>query len=90
MTQRIKIIWHHPKFRESYIELPQTVKMKAEKQEKIFRDNPFHPLLRTHKLKGRLADLYSFSVDAKYRILFRFYKQGVIFLDIGDHDIYRQ
>lgn len=65
------------------------VQRKAEGKEKLFRENPFHPLLRTHKLKGRLADLYSFSVDATYRVVFKFYNSDVIFLDIGSHDIYR-
>lgn len=89
MQKSIGVIWFHPKFRESYKTLPLPVKVRAEKREKIFRKNPFHPVLRAHKLKGRLADLYSFSVDAKYRILFRFHAGGAIFLDVGDHDIYR-
>ena len=72
----VRTIWHHPHFRESYAELPRRVKAKAESREKLL-------------LKGRLADLYSFSVDATRRIRFRFREDGVIFLDIGDHDLYR-
>ena len=30
--------------------------------------NPHHPSLRLHKLKGRLSELYSISINISYRI----------------------
>ena len=82
-------IYFHPRFRVSYQKLSPTLKRKAEKQESIFRANPFTRQLKTHKLHGRLKKLWSFSVDGKNRILFEFTGGDVIFLDIGDHDLYR-
>jgi mRNA-degrading endonuclease YafQ of YafQ-DinJ toxin-antitoxin module len=37
-----------------------------------FRSNPFDQTLRTHKLSGRLKDLWSFSVDYDLRIVLSF------------------
>ncbi len=55
----------------------------------MFRKNKFDPRLETHKLHGKLKDLWSFSVGNKYRIVFEFDNSDVIFLDIGDHDLYK-
>lgn len=79
----------HPQFRSFYQKLDNQTKKKAEKKEMIFRQNPFDPRLKTHKLHGKLKKLWSFSVDKNYRILFLFDGQDVIFLDIDDHALYR-
>ena len=53
----------------------------------IFKENPFDSQLKTHKLKGKLKDLFSFSIDYDCRIIFSFYENDkVIFEDIGTHD----
>ncbi|MEY2831571.1 MAG: hypothetical protein RLZZ574_829 [Cyanobacteriota bacterium] len=53
----------------------------------IFTNNPFDPSLRTHKLSGKLKDLWSFSVEYDERVLFYFTDDGnAIFIDIGNHD----
>jgi len=66
------------------------IKRKAEKQEKIFRKNPFDPRLKTHKLSGALKDFWSFLVDQKYRIIFEFANEKTIwFHSVGDHSIYQ-
>lgn len=82
-------IYLHPQFRSSYQKLDSQIQKKAEKKEMIFRGNPFDPRLKTHKLHGKLKRLWSFSVDKNYRVLFMFDGQDIIFLDIGDHDLYR-
>jgi len=38
----------------------------------IINNNPFHPSLRIHKLKGKLKNFYSVSIDLKYRIIISF------------------
>lgn len=87
----IKKILYHPNFEKHYRKLPEIIKIKAEKKEKIFRENFQNPQLKTHKLSGRLKEFYSFSVDDSYRILFKFYESNiVIFLDIGTHEIYKK
>ena len=82
-------IYYHPQFAKSYRFLNKEIKKKAEMKEKIFRNNTFHPSLKTHKLTGKLKNQWSFLVDNKYRILFEFDNKDVIFLDIGTHEIYK-
>jgi len=63
--------------------------LKSEIRDKIeiFKINPFDSRLKTHKLSGKLQDLYSFSLDYDYRIIFSFFeKEKVIFENIGKHD----
>ena len=50
--------------------------------------NPFHPSLRLHKLKGRLSDLHSVSINISYRITIEFLIEGrtIIPVDVGSHD----
>ncbi len=69
--------------------LPENILKKAEAKEVIFKANPFHPSLETHKLHGQNSDAWAFSVDYSYRIKFIFLGDTkVLFLDIGTHDIY--
>ena len=55
-----------------------------------FKDDPFTPGLKTHKLSGKLKDYWSFSVEYDLRIVFYFAdKVKIIFVDIGTHkDVY--
>ncbi|OGU39149.1 MAG: plasmid stabilization protein [Ignavibacteria bacterium GWB2_35_12] len=53
----------------------------------IFKENPYDTRLKTHKLTGKLKDMYSFSISYDIRIIFSFYeKDKVIFEDVGTHD----
>ncbi len=82
-------IIYSPKFLRQYRKLDRDIRHYAEIKESIFRKNPFDISLKTHKLHGRLSDLWSFSVTGKFRIVFEFgANQSVIFHTIGDHDIY--
>lgn len=50
--------------------------------------NPFHPSLRLHKLKGRLADLHAVSINVAYRITLEFLVEGdaILLVNVGSHD----
>jgi len=79
-----------PHFERAFQKLNPQVKERAAKKDLIFRGNPTDPRLKTHALKGRLKDLWSYPVDYRHRILFEFLKKGeVIYHDIGSHDVYR-
>ena len=53
----------------------------------IFTANPHDPRLRTHKLSGKLRELWSFTVEYDVRVVFYFLPQNrVMFEDIGTHD----
>ena len=84
------IIRTTPKFEKKYKKLPDNIKNKAKERELIFRENPFNPKLRTHKLSGKDQNSWSFYVDYSIRIKFIFLSnKEVLFLDIGPHNIYK-
>ncbi|MDO8743302.1 MAG: type II toxin-antitoxin system RelE/ParE family toxin [Candidatus Azambacteria bacterium] len=82
-------VYYHPRFTNSYQKLSLLIKNKAEAKELIFRKNPFDSRLKTHKLHGKVKNLWSFSIDAKYRVVFEFDNSDVILLNIGNHKIYQ-
>ena len=83
-------ISYSSKFEREYRKLPLSVKRTAEKKEESFRINPFDVRLKTHKLKGRLKDFWSFYINDKYRIIFEFVsKQEIWFHSVGTHAIYK-
>jgi addiction module RelE/StbE family toxin len=54
---------------------------------KLFIENPFDKRLRTHKLSGKLKDLWSFSVRYDIRVVFYFEdRRKCVFVDIGTHN----
>ena len=74
-------------FERRYDMLPKLVQKKAAKQERLFRQNPFHPSLNTEKLEPKAKEVWSFRIDKKYRIFFRFINGNrVRFLTCGPHD----
>ena len=82
-------IIYSSKFAREYKKLPKNIKTLAEEQEKIFRKDPFDSRLKTHKLKGRLEDFWSFSINREYRIIFELKDSNTVwFLSVGTHRIY--
>jgi len=58
----------------------------------LLENDPFTPSLKSHKLTGNLANLWSCSVTYDYRIIFTFTQDidspdmVLILIDIGSHD----
>lgn len=44
------------------------------------------PILKTHKLHGKLKDSYSCNINYQYRIVFSYDKNYVYLESIGSHD----
>jgi mRNA-degrading endonuclease YafQ of YafQ-DinJ toxin-antitoxin module len=85
-------IYYSRRFERSYQHLDPQIQRSAEKRVAMFRRDPLDPRLKAHHLHGQLKNLWSFSVDARHRILFEFLddrRTEVIFLDIGNHSIYQ-
>ena len=84
-------IFYTAEFKERYNMLPAVIQKKAEKQEKIFRQNHFHPSLHTEKLEPKGKEVWSFRIDKEYRILFKFSSPNkAILYTCGHHNwIYR-
>lgn len=77
------------RFLKSLKKMPPKIKDSLKNRERVFRNNPFDPRLKTHKLHGRFSNYWAYSVDYKYRVIFVFGKDGrVICYDIGDHSLY--
>ena len=59
-----------------------------EKTLKILENDPQHPSLRLHRLKGKLKDLYSISINISYRITLEFYfkDREIVLVNVGHHD----
>ncbi|MBU1151757.1 type II toxin-antitoxin system RelE/ParE family toxin [Patescibacteria group bacterium] len=86
---QVKEIHYNKEFEQQFIALPKAIQKKACKCEELFRENPFHPSLRLHKLKGKLDGFWSISIDMKYRIIWKPLADGVILIvSIGLHAIY--
>ena len=55
-------------------------------------DDPFHPTLRSHKLKGQLTGIWACTADYDCRVLFEFIKNeasdddDILLLTVGKHD----
>jgi mRNA-degrading endonuclease YafQ of YafQ-DinJ toxin-antitoxin module len=66
----------HPELRERYF-----------KTLLLLEQNPFHPSLRLHLLKGRLAGLHSVSISMQYRITLELElrEHEIIFVNVGSH-----
>ncbi len=79
-----------PHFEKQFEKLPKNLQKIAARKLLLFEENPFHPGLNTHKLKGALLSFWAFSVNYDFRVMFRFLKNNeVIYYDIDTHDIYK-
>jgi mRNA-degrading endonuclease YafQ of YafQ-DinJ toxin-antitoxin module len=89
MERKAKKIEYSKKFLRSLRKLTEKTIDQAEEKEKIFKDDLFHPILKTHKLSGKDKECWAFWINYSHRIKFTFSDDGyVLFLDIGTHDIY--
>lgn len=66
---------------------PEVLKQ-YEKTLNLLELNPHHPSLRLHRLKGKLSDLHSVSINISYRITITFLitEKAIVPVDVGSHD----
>lgn len=82
-------IFYTPNFVRASKKLSDSLNSKTQEAIDIFRADINDPRLHLHKLHGRFQNCWAFSVDSKYRIIFRYGgKSEVILITVGDHDIY--
>ena len=78
-----------PTFIRQFKRLDPGLQQEVNEKIEFFKDGQNLTQLRIHKLHGRLAGRYSFSVNYKTRIVFCYLsKKEVALLAIGDHAIY--
>jgi len=87
---QITNIHYSENFTEQFKKLAEELKILTVKKIEIFRENPLHPSLRLHMLKGKLINFWSISITAKHRLIFKRQKNSdIILISIGKHDIYK-
>ena len=83
-------IAYKPSFLRMFKKLPQELQEEAKDKIKLFKDKKNHKKLKAHALTGKLKGFKSFSVNYKYRIIFKTEKKDTaILMLIGSHDIYK-
>jgi len=81
-----------PSFRKAFGKLDAEMQALAKEKFKIFREDPFHPSLGTHRI-NRLSALYkrtiySACLDGDLRAVFYVEGKVVMSVGIGSHKIY--
>lgn len=70
--------------------LDQELLEEALEKVELFKNRKNHKMLKVHKLHGKLRGKLSFSINYKYRIVFRYVTSKIAsLLSIGDHDVYK-
>lgn len=83
-------IAYTPQFLRMLRKLELALQEEAVEKIELFEKDPTHTQLKAHKLKGKLKNRYSFSVNYQTRIVYTpLSKTEVAFLAIGDHDVYK-
>jgi len=80
---------YHPSFIRQFKKLPLDLQQEAKEKIEIFKQEPYHPSLKTHKLNGRMKEQQAFSVNYSWRIIFEIDKNEALFLEIGTHELYK-
>jgi len=84
------IIVYSPQFAKKLNSFDYDLQEEVIEKIELFKDTKNHKSLKVHKLHGPQKDKHGFSVNYKTRVVFRYLsKQEVVFLVIGDHDIYK-
>jgi len=85
----LEIVWG-PKFKRVFkkkLKYYPEIKQQLSDALQLFVKDPFHPLLKTHKLGGPLKGNFAFSLGYDLRVVFKFLDKEAIFLEtIGTHD----
>lgn len=78
-------------FKRSYKKVTKNkpeLKIKFKEKLELLSENPFSNYLHTHKLSGRLKNLYAFTIEYDLRVIFKFIdNQNILLVDIGSHDV---
>lgn len=90
MTYRYKPT---PRFWKSFYALPASQKESTRRAWAIFKQNPFDPRLRTHKIHRLSAEygqtIYAVEIEGDLRVVFYIEGDIAVTVDIGSHDVYR-
>ncbi len=85
------IIATHRTFDKKFVKLDVKIREKFKERRNLFVENPSHPLLDNHALKGDRLGQWSINITGDWRALYEFQDSGsIIFVDIDTHsNLYR-
>src|SRR3989344_6363986 len=79
-----------PSFLRQLEKFPRALQQETLEKVRLFKDKKNHRQLEVHKLKGKLKEKWSFSVNYSYRVVFKWLpNKSAGLLTVGDHDIYK-
>jgi mRNA interferase YafQ len=74
----------------AFIHRRPELKTETQSVMELIAKDPYASSLRTHRLKGALAECFASRLSREYRVVFVFDAVRVLFIDIGTHDdVYR-
>ena len=89
MARALDIVYA-PSFVRRFAKLSPDLQDEVLEKIGLFKHAENHSRLKVHKLKGRLANRFSFSVNYQVRIIFRYQgKSTAELITVGGHEIYQ-
>jgi plasmid maintenance system killer protein len=88
----VRNIFPSSRYATAFKKLDPQLQQRLIEREKLFMVNAYHPGLKTHRLEGGLGekDFYAYYVNDSLRVMFQFISSdGVLYVDVNDHRIYR-
>ncbi len=83
MAKKLRIL---STFKKDYKKLPPEIKDKVDRQLKFLIENPSHPSLNLHLIRGTKG-IWEGYVDYQYRFTFEIEGEFYVLRKVGSHDI---
>jgi len=85
----MRVVFHR-NFEKQLKNLPKKLREKTQMRLLLFLENPYHPLLENHLLKGKYLDYRSIRITGDWRALYKTVGNECIFVVIDTHsNLYR-
>jgi len=76
----------HKNFEKQYKKLKKAQKKKTQERLILFLENPFHPILANHPLRGKYTGYRSINITGNLRAVYKFInEQECIFVAVDTH-----
>ncbi len=72
------------RFKRDYQKLPPEIQERLAQKLRLLVQNPRHPSLRVHKIRG-VEGLWEFSITMNYRVIFEIEGDCYVLLGVGPH-----
>jgi mRNA-degrading endonuclease YafQ of YafQ-DinJ toxin-antitoxin module len=73
------------RFKKDYKKLPDNIKKILQEKLNLMAQNPFHPSLRTKKIRGK-SDIFECSINMSIRMTWQYQDKKIFLRTVGPHD----